>query len=163
MMKRGFKFDGALLFDNLGYRNATLFSPEMYHQILQPCHKRITRFFHDHGLPVILHSCGCVKGIVPDLIESGFDCLQPLEVKAGMDLVALKKEFGKRLSFMGGIDVRKMSHLDPRVIEDEIRTKFAVAKVGGGYIYHSDHSVPDDVSFKAYSRVMELVRKYGAY
>jgi hypothetical protein len=51
----------------------------------------------------------------------------------------------------------------PAVIEEEIKTKVTVAKKNGGYIYHSDHSVPDNVSFQQYQRVIELVRKYGAY
>lgn len=68
-----------------------------------------------------------------------------------------------RLSFMGGIDVRAMANPDPRVIEEEIRTKFEVAKEDGGYIYHSDHSVPKDVSFEQYERVMELIREYEGY
>lgn len=64
---------------------------------------------------------------------------------------------------MGGIDVRAMSAEDPAVIEEEIRAKVGFAKQDGGYIYHSDHSVPDDVSFEQYKRVMELVHKYGKY
>jgi uroporphyrinogen decarboxylase len=163
MIGRGFVFDGAFLYDDMGYRNTSLFSPRMYRELLKPAHTRICNFFRDHGLKCILHSCGCVKGLVPDLIEAGFACLQPLEVKAGMDLVELKGLYGDRLAFMGGIDVRKMSHPDPAVIEEEIRTKITVAKKGGGYIYHSDHSVPDDVSFQQYCRVIELVHKYGRY
>lgn len=163
MMGRGFEFDGAFLFDDMGYRNASLFSPRMYRELLKPAHTRACDFFHAHGLKVILHSCGCVKGLIPDLIEAGFDCLQPLEVKAGMDLVELKKQYGDRLAFMGGIDVRKMSDPNPAAIEEEIRTKITVAKQGGGYIYHSDHSVPDDVSFSQYCRVIDLVHQYGRY
>ncbi len=64
---------------------------------------------------------------------------------------------------MGGINVMAMYDPDPRVIEEEIRSKFEVAKVGGGYIYHSDHSVPPNVSLDQYERIMELVRKYGEY
>ena len=64
---------------------------------------------------------------------------------------------------MGGIDVRAMSAEDPTAIEREIATKIPVAKKGGGYIYHSDHSVPNNVSLAQYQRVMELVRKYGTY
>lgn len=97
------------------------------------------------------------------LIEAGFTCLQPLEAKAGMDLVELKREFGDQLAFMGGIDVRAMAHRNPAVIEEEIRTKIPIAKQGGGYIYHSDHSVPDNVSFQQYCRVLELVQQYGKY
>jgi uroporphyrinogen decarboxylase len=114
-------------------------------------------------MPTILHSCGRVKEIIPDLIEVGLDCLQPLEVKAGMDVRELKEKYGDKLSFMGGIDVRAMTDPDPDVIEKEIGSKFEVAKKGGGYIYHSDHSIPNNVSFEQYKRVMELVKKYGKY
>jgi uroporphyrinogen decarboxylase len=56
-----------------------------------------------------------------------------------------------------------MADPDPSVIENEIKTKIPVAKKHGGYIYHSDHSVPSNVSFQQYCWVIELVRKYGAY
>ncbi len=163
MLAGGFEFDGAFMYDDMGYRNASLFSPHTYRNLLFPLHKRICDFFHSKGLPVLLHSCGRVSELVPQLIEAGFDCLQPLESKAGMDLIQLKKDFGERLCFMGGIDARAMSHPDPSVIEEEIRTKIPFAMKGGGYIYHSDHSVPDDVSFEQYKRVIELVLKYGTY
>lgn len=163
MMDAGIRFDGAFLYDDMGYRNGTLFSPQMYRDLCQPAHAKVCDFFHRHALKVILHSCGNVSAIVPDLIEAGFDCLEPLEVKAGMDLLALKERFGERLAFMGGIDVRTMAHGDPRLIEEEIATKIGIAKRGGGYIYHSDHSVPDNVSFERYNYVMELVRKHGQY
>jgi len=163
MMEHGFDFDGAYLYDDNGYRNGTFFSPATYREVVFPIHRMVYRFFRDRGIPTILHSCGRVKEFIPMYIEAGLDCLQPLEVKAGMDLVQLKKEYGKDLAFMGGIDVRAMADPDPKLIEKEIRTKFAAAMPGGGYIYHSDHSVPKNVSFAQYRRVMELVRKYGAY
>jgi len=163
MMENGFEFDGAFLFNDMGYRNTSLFSPKTYRETLFETDKMVFEFFHSRGLPVMLHSCGCVKGLIPQLIEAGLDCLQPLEVKAGMDLIELKKLYGDKLAFMGGIDARAISNPDPNVIEEEIRTKFEVAKKGGGYIYHTDHSVPKDVSFEQYKRVMALVAKYGAY
>ena len=161
MFGMGYDFDGAFVFDDLGYKNGPFFSTDVYRQLLQPFHKRICGFFHQRRCPVILHSCGNVKAHIPALIESGFDCLQPLEVKAGMDVCELKKEYGDVLAFMGGIDVRKMAHPDPAVIEEEIRSKITFAKKGGGYIYHSDHSVPDDVSFERFKFIRELVLKYG--
>lgn len=163
MMEKGYKFDGAFLYNDMGYRNGLLFSPETYRSLLLETDQMVCDFFHGHDMPVILHSCGCVKELIPHLIEAGFDCLQPLEVKAGMDLIELKEQYGDRMAFMGGIDVRAMAHSDPAVIEEEIGTKIAVAKQGGGYIYHSDHSVPKNVSFPQYLRVMELVRQYGQY
>jgi uroporphyrinogen decarboxylase len=163
MMARGFQFDAAFMYDDLGYRNATLFSPAAFRELEFPSQKRLYDFCHSKGLPTILHSCGRVRAIVSDLIEAGLDCLQPLEVKSGMDLIELKREFGDRLALYGGIDVRAMANPDPRVIEKEISTKIPVAKKGGGYIYHSDHSVPSNISFEQYTRVMELVHRYGTY
>ena len=163
MKQGGFRFNGAFILCDLGYRNGLLFSPHHYDEQLRPTFQRLVDYFHSEGLPVILHSCGCVKELIPSFIEDGLDCLQPLEVKAGMDLPELKQNFGDKIAFMGGIDVRAMADPDPAVIVEEIRTKIPVAKQGGGYIYHSDHSVPDNVSFARYQRILELVRQYGSY
>jgi len=163
MKEGGFDFDAAFILCDLGYRNGLLFSPQHYDEQLRPTFRKIVHYFREQGLPVILHSCGCVKELIPRFIEDGLTCLQPLEVKAGMDIVQLKKEFGDRLAFMGGIDTRAMADSDLGAIEREIKTKIPPAKKGGGYIYHSDHSVPNNVSFEQYERVLELVRQYGTY
>ncbi|MFQ6094888.1 MAG: uroporphyrinogen decarboxylase family protein [Candidatus Bathyarchaeia archaeon] len=163
MMKGGFKFDGAFLFCDLGYRRGLFFSPKHFEEQLHPVFKELCRYFHSNGMYVMLHCCGRVKDLIPYFIEEGIDCLQPLEVKAGMDLIELKEKYGEKICFMGGIDVRLMALDDPKPIEKEIREKITVAKEGGGYIYHSDHSVPKNVSFQQYKRVIELVKKYGKY
>jgi len=163
MMKGGFDFNGAYLFCDLGYRHGLFFSPKHYEDQLHSVFKELCRYFHSHDMPVILHSCGKVKDLIPYFIEEGIDCLQPLEVKAGMDLTELKREYGDKISFMGGIDQRLMAFDDPTPIEKEIREKLEVAKEGGGYIYHSDHSVPKNISFQQYVRVIDLVKKYGKY
>lgn len=163
MIRGGFKFDGAFLYCDLGYRNGLLFSPKHFEEQLHPVFKELCRFFHNHGMYVFLHSCGRVKDLIPYFIEEGIDCLQPLEVKAGMNLIELKEEYGDKISFMGGIDVRLMALDDPRPIEEEIKRKITVAKEGGGYIYHSDHSIPKNVSFQRYKKIIDLVKKYGEY
>ena len=163
MMAHGIEFDGAFLWNDMAYRNGPFFSAAMYRQFEFPGQKRMCDFFHAGGLKVILHTVGDVRPLIPLLIEAGFDCLQPLEAKAGMDVVALKKTYGDRLAFMGGIDVRAMADPDPQAIEREIARKITAAKQGGGYCYYADHSVPDNVSFARYQRVLELVKHYGAY
>ena len=110
-----------------------------------------------------LHTCGNVNEVVDDLIDVGWDCLQPLEVKAQMDVVQLKRDYGDRLSLMGGIDARVIADGTDEELEEEIRSKLTVAKEMGGYIYHSDHSVPDNVSLERYTRTIELVKEYGRY
>lgn len=157
----GYHFDCVQWPDDLGYVNGPLISPRSYREVIKPAHKRMCDWCHDRGVFAWLHSCGGVMPLVPDLIEAGIDALQPLEQKAGMDVFTLKREFGNDLVLEGGIDVRKMTR--PAEIEEEIRTKFAVLKQGGGYCYHSDHSVPDDVSFQDYCRVIELVKEHGRY
>ncbi|MGD0803409.1 MAG: uroporphyrinogen decarboxylase family protein [Candidatus Bathyarchaeia archaeon] len=161
MRDGGFEFDGAFLACDLGYRHGLFFSPRHYEDQLHPVFKELCNFFHARNMQVFLHCCGNVKSLIPFFIEEGIDCLQPLEVKAGMDLIELKEEYGDKIAYMGGIDVRLMNLEDPRPLEEEIREKVSAAKTGGGYIYHSDHSVPNTVCFMQYKRVIDLVKKYG--
>ena len=65
-----------------------------------------------------------------------------------MDLIELKEKYGDKICFMGGIDIRLMALEDSRLLEKEIKEKITVAKEDGGYIYHSDHSVPNNVNFQ---------------
>ncbi|GBC96137.1 Uroporphyrinogen decarboxylase [bacterium HR16] len=163
ILDSGYPCDAAFLFNDMGYRNGPLFSPKMYRECIMDSDKMLCDFFHSRGMPVIYHTDGDVRLLIPGLIEAGIDCLQPLEAKANMDVRELKKQYGDRLAFMGNIDTRKMADPDPSVIEEEIRSKFEVAMKGGGYLYHSDHSVPPSVSFEQYCRTIDLVRKYGQY
>jgi len=163
MLKNGFRFDGLFNYNDMGYKNGMLFSPETYRKTHYDADLLIYEYFHSKGMKNILHSCGNVTEIIPTLIETGLDCIQPIEVKSGMDMISLKEKFGDAISFMGGIDVRLMSDSDPNRIEEEIKNKLEAVKKNGGYIYHSDHSIPKNVSFQQYCRVIELVKKYGVY
>jgi uroporphyrinogen decarboxylase len=163
MIKGGFRFDAAFLGCDLGYKNGLHFSPKHYEEQLHPVFKELCRYFHSKGMPVILHSDGKINDLIPYFIEEGIDCLEPLEVKAGMDLIQLKEKYGDKISLMGGIDARLMALDDPRPIKKEIKEKITIAKEGGGYIYSADHSIPNNVSFQQYERVIELVKKHGSY
>ena len=162
-MSRGMDFDAGWIADDLGYKNGAFFSPAMYREMLMPAHKMVCDCFKSRGKAMLMHSDGNVKELIPLFMEMGIDCLQPLEVKAGMDLVELKKQYGHRLSLFGGIDARAMADSNPAIIEREIAIKVPFAKQGGGYLFHSDHSVPDNVSFQQYCRVMELALEYGRF
>jgi len=163
LIGRGIEPDAGWIFDDLGYKHRGFFSLSMYRELLQPAHRLMTEPFKRRGLPMMLHTCGYTMELMPSLLETGFDVIQPLEVKAGNDLVQLKKDYGDRACFMGSIDVRAMADPDPAAIEREIAEKIPFAMQGGGYIYHSDHSVPDNVSFEQYQRVIDLVMHYGRY
>jgi uroporphyrinogen decarboxylase len=160
----GMDFDGAWLYDDLAYRGGPLFSPRAYREQLWPSHRRIVEHFHSRGLPVILHSCGNVTALVRHLVEAELDCLQPLEVKAGVDLAALIREYGTYLCFMGGVDVRALCAEDEAETLREVRAKLDLGMANaGGYVFHSDHSLPPQVSLARYARIVELVREWGVY
>ncbi len=158
----GGDFDGAFFYGDLGYRNTTLFSPALYRELLFPQHQRICGYLRDHGKPVILHSCGKIDALIPQFIEAGFSALQPIEAKTGMDVRNLKALYGNQITFYGNIDIRKLSGTKAD-IEEEISSKVPVAMKDGGYIFHSDHSVPPTVSWENYCYAIELLDKYGKY
>ena len=162
MRRMGIEFDGARLADDLGYRTAPLVSPALYRDLIYPYHKRLCDHFAGHGLKTILHSDGNIAPLIPHFLDAGFAALHPLEVKAGLDVRKLKEEYGDRFVFYGNIDARKLSGTKEE-IEDEIVSKLSAVKETGGYIFHSDHSVPNSVSFENYAFAIELVKQYGVY
>ena len=162
LKKLGIEFDGAFLADDMGFRSGTMFSRMMYREIIFPAHKKLCDHLNADDSPPILHSDGDVRDFIPDIIEAGFKGLHPLEVKAGLDIQDLKSRYGGQIAFYGNIDARVMAGRRED-IEREISTKIPVAKEGGGYMYHSDHSVPDDVPLENYAYAIELVKEYGRY
>lgn len=144
-------------------KSGPLFSPRCYRELLQPAHRLICDFAKEHDLPVIYHTDGDIRPLIDDLLEAGIRALQPLEAKAGLDVRELKKQYGDRLVLFGNIDIRVMSSGDRSAIEEEVRSKLEVAAPDGGYIYHSDHSVPPTVSLEDYRFTLEMVKKYGSH
>lgn len=161
-IKLGAKPDGIYLIDDLGSTQTTLISADSYRECLKPQHKKIADFCHCNDIKLFLHSCGNIVDFIPDFIEAGIDVLQPLQANTGMDVVKLKEQFGNSIVFFGNISAENLAGSKEQ-IEKEIKYKIDNAKKGGGYIYHSDHSIPDNVCFDNYEYIMELVDKYGSY
>ena len=120
------------------------------------------RYAKSRNLPVIMHSCGMVEKLLPGMVEAGIDCLQVIEVKAGMDLLKLYREYGERLSFMGGIDVRTLYSNDREIIDQELEGKIPVVKGNYGYVLHSDHSIPNTVDYDSYRYFIERGLELGS-
>jgi uroporphyrinogen decarboxylase len=155
--------DGLWVWDDLGFKHRPFMSPAMYREILFPAHKRLFDFAHGHNLPVILHCDGFVEPLLPHLIEAGIDCLQPLEAKAGMDLLKLKTRFGERIALIGGMDARTLVTNDLARVENELESKLPQAMAGSGYVLQVDHSVPDQVSYQTYRHFVEKGLEIGTY
>ena len=138
--------DAFWFYEDMGFKEKPFMSPAMYEEIMLPGHKMLFDYAHDHGKKVIVHSCGYVEPLVPGLIRAGMDCLQAMEVKAGMDVVRLARNFGHKIAFCGGIDIRVIATNDYAKIDEELnRRLIPLLKSGCGYILHSDHSIPPDV------------------
>jgi uroporphyrinogen decarboxylase len=129
--------------------------------LVKPFHKRAIDWAHAKGVRAHLHSCGDVNPFVPELVEMGLDALNPMEVKAGMDPVELKKMFGDRLVLHGGVNAVLWD--DVEAIEAEMQAVIPVLKEGGGYIFASDHSIPSSVSLEDMRHVVVLYKELGAY
>ncbi|MGI6375502.1 MAG: uroporphyrinogen decarboxylase family protein [Anaerolineae bacterium] len=155
--------DGIWYYEDMGFKDRPFMSPAMYREIIQPAHTHTIAFAKAHGLPVIMHSCGMVERLLPGMIAAGIDCLQVLEVKAGMDLVKLYGLYGEVLSFMGGIDVRALYTNDRAQVEAELQAKVPPVMPGYGYILHSDHSIPNTVTYDTYHYFVERGLAIGTY
>ena len=159
--REGYTFDELFWCDDMAYRNGLLFSKRMWREIVMPYQKRYIDWAHAHGIKVQLHCCGKVNDLIPDLIDLGLDALHPLEVKAGVDPIAVKKQYGDRLALQGGFDIRNWS--DPAESDAEIRRALPVLMESGGYVFSSDHSIADNVGLKDYERIVALVKEIGRY
>jgi uroporphyrinogen decarboxylase len=144
----GGKPDAAWFAEDLGFKGKPFMSPALYRELLQPGHKLLFDWAHSQGLKVIVHSCGFVEPLVPGLLAAGMDCLQALEVKAGMDVLRLHAQYGQHLAFIGNIDARALVSNDHAQIDDELDAKLVpMLRHGGRYILMSDHSIPPQVDF----------------
>jgi len=157
----GYRFDSIDWPDDMGYKNKTFFSSEMYRELLQPIHKRAVDWAHNKGIKAQLHSCGDITTLIPDIIETGVDGLNPLEVKAGMDAIALKKQFGDKLLLQGGLNTVFWDNLDQ--VLPEIEQKVPILKQGGGYVFSSDQSIPNSITLENYRAIVVAAKKFGAY
>ena len=157
----GYVADEMMWYDDLGYKGTTFFSPAMYRALVQPFHKRAVEWAHAKGIYARLHSCGDIHTLLPDILDTGIDALNPLEVKAGMDPLAVKRDYGDRLVLHGGVNAVLWD--DKERIVAEIERLVPRLKENGGYIFASDHSIPNSVSLENFSAIMETVKRCGGY
>jgi len=157
----GYEFDCVTWCDDMGFKNNQFFSVDTYRAILKPIQKRAVDWAHAKGIKAHLHSCGDIRPFIPELIDIGLDALNPIEVKAGMEPVALKQAYGDDLVLHGGINAVLWDDVD--AITAEMRRVVPVLKEKGGYIFSSDHSVPSSVSLENFRYITTLAKELGSY
>lgn len=161
ILDAGYKLDSIKWPDDMGYKHSQFFSVKTYREILKPVHKRAIDWAHKNGIKTHLHSCGDINPLIPELIDIGIDAINPLEVKAGMDPVHIKKKYGNDVVLHGGINAVLWD--DVNAISAEMERVIPVMKESGGYIFSSDHSVPSSVSLNNFRHIVELAKNLGGY
>lgn len=136
--------------DDLGSQQAGLLSAALYQEMVKPYHKKLWRCIKEKsGKYIPLHSCGSIYELIPDLIDSGIDALNPIQVSAAnMDTRRLKKEFGRQITFWGGgCDTQYvLTKGTPQEVRKEVRRRIEDLAADGGFIFCPVHNIQPDVS-----------------
>ena len=129
--------------EDMGSQEGLLFSPPQIHEFLLPRMKRMIELAHEAGVYVFHHSDGAVRKIIPDMIEAGIDVLNPVQWRCrGMEREGLKRDFGDRVLFHGGVDNQyTLAFGSADEVEQEVRKNIEVLGRGGGYIIAPCHNI----------------------
>ena len=158
------KPDLALIWEDMCYKTGSLISPAAFREFMLPYYKRLTSFFRDHGIQVILvDTDGNHTELTPLFLEGGVTGLYPFEVNAGMDVVEARRNF-PRLHILGGVDKTKLS-AGKQEIDAELDARLPFMLRRGGYVPTVDHLVPPDIPWANFvhyrQQVAQLIGEGG--
>ncbi len=153
--------------DDMGTQQGMLISPEMWRKHIKERLRTVIRELKGEkpDIKIAYHSCGSYFPIIPELIEVGVDILNALQPKAkDMDLGRLKRMFGDRASFFGGMDIQKTIPFGTEEeVEREVKRVIRSAAKGGGYILAGAHNIQPDTSVEKLVKIFEVAKSYGKY
>jgi len=136
--------------DDLGTNAGPIMSPDMYRRFFKPRHRLIVDRIHAlaPGLVVFLHTCGSIYELLGDLIEAGFQVINPVQISArNMDPARLKREFGRDIAFWGGgCDTQTvLPRGTPQEVRDHVRRNIDILAPGGGFVFNQVHNILAEV------------------
>ena len=149
--------------DDLGTQRSLVMSPGHYREWYRPRHEEIVRRVRQAKPDVMIafHCCGHVTPLIPDLIEIGVDCLEAVQAEA-MDIAALKREFGRDLSFWGGVGAQSvLARPSPDAVKDGVRRTLETMSPGGGYIAAPCHTLTEEVPWAHVLAFHEAVAEFN--
>jgi len=148
--------------DDLGSGQALLMNPALYRRFFLPWHRRLAELCHRHGALLHMHSHGNINQVVGDLCDAGIDLLNPLDPEEGMDLPALKRTYGSRMTFVGGL---ARSFYDWDAARQRAYVQRLVQETGGGFIIMDSGGVPENVTRQQFAAIRamfdEVKETYG--
>jgi uroporphyrinogen decarboxylase len=148
--------------DDIASQQSLLLSPAQWRKWYLPIWKRLFAIAHENGMKVAFHSCGSVRPVLGDLIDIGLDIFENVQVKAaGMDPTELKREFGRHLTFYGGMDIQDtMPKGSPEDVRREVRRLIGILGEKGRYIFTTAHYLMDDVPIENALAMYDEAEKY---
>ncbi len=147
MEATGGRIEAFLCLTDLGSQDRLLLGPEARRAFITPALRRLADTVHGEGVKLLFHSCGSIREVIPELIEAGVDILNPIQPAArGMEPEGLKRSFGDRLAFHGGIDIQYLLPLESaEAVRRETRRRAEILGQGGGYILAPSHNLQEDI------------------
>ncbi|QGP91606.1 Uroporphyrinogen decarboxylase [Neomoorella glycerini] len=150
--------------DDIADNKDLLISPEMYRKMVLPHFKRLIQNFKALGFYVIKHTDGNIMKVIEDLIDTGIDCLDPIDPLGGMDLEYMKKTYGDRICLKGNVDcVSTLVDKKPEDVIEEVKDCIRKAGAGGGYIISSSNSIHAGINPVNYKTFLDAIKEYGTY
>ena len=153
--------------DDLAGQFSLLINPETYRKIIKPRHKKIMDFIKARSkAKIFFHSCGAIREIIPDMIEVGIDIINPVQVSAvGMESGALKRDFGKEMTFWGGlVDTQGVfTSGTPAQVRDDVRRRIDDLGPDGGFIAAAVHNIQANVPPENIMAMWETLQEFGVY
>jgi uroporphyrinogen decarboxylase len=141
----GSSIDIILFGDDLGMQTGPQMSPRMYRALFKPRHARLWKRAKELAdVKVMLHCCGAVRPLLPDLIDAGLDAINPVQIScAGMDAAVLKRDFGRDITFWGGgCDTQwTLGHASPGQVREHVKRQVDIMRPGGGFVFQQVHNV----------------------
>ncbi len=152
--------------EDFASQNGLLISPQLFRRFFKKGHTELfgaIKKAHP-GIKIWFHSCGSVHPLYPDLLDCGVDIFNPMQPFAkDMDSAMLKREYGDRVCFHGGIDIQYKLPGSLEELEEEVKTRIRQFAPGGGYILSPTNHVQGDVPVGNFLKLYEYARKYGTY
>ena len=153
--------------DDLAGQNGWIINPEVYRKLIKPKQKRLVDAIKQKtDAKLFYHSCGATRSLIPDLIEIGFDILNPVQVSAkGMNTKELKLEFGRDIVFWGGgIDTQYVLPFGkPQEVVDEVKRRIDDLAPGGGFVFAAVHNIQALVPPVNIVTAFDTALEYGRY
>ncbi|RKX77204.1 MAG: hypothetical protein DRP87_09790 [Spirochaetes bacterium] len=156
--------DAVYIANDMGLNNSTIISPDSLRKFFLSQFKKQVQEIKETGVKVILHSCGNINAIMDDIVFSGVDAYNNIQVIAGMNIAEIKRKYGNKLTLIGNVDCTNiMTSPDPNIIEKAVMDTIRIASPGGGHILATDHSFHQGIPLENVDAFIRAGRRWGKY